>query len=84
MAMELIETTILSNAVYMRLADHEADYWIEFRVPLNELTLPTAHGDEPLGEEEHRFLGSVRLAALRYARDRLGEETQALAGRVGH
>jgi hypothetical protein len=88
MPMQLIETKILPNAVYMRLADdhdpQKADYWIEFQVPLDELTLPTSMGDEPLGDAERRFVGSVRLAALRYARDALGEETRALAGRVGH
>jgi hypothetical protein len=88
MPLELRETKILPNAVYMRLADNpdpaRAVHWIEFQVPLNDLTLPSSGGDLPLGDEERRYLGSIRLAALRYARDRLGEETQVLAGRVGH
>jgi hypothetical protein len=88
MPMELRETKILPNGVYMRLADdpdpQKADYWIEFQVPLDDLTLPTAGGDVPLGDEEKRYLGSIRLAALRYAREIIGAETQALASRVGH
>jgi hypothetical protein len=84
MPMELIETTILADAVYMRLADRpeEAEYWIEFRVPLGELTLPTAVGDQPLEDIERRYFGLIQLAALRYARERLSEETQGLADRL--
>jgi hypothetical protein len=87
MPLKLIETKILANAVYMRLADdtdpQKADYWIEFQVPLDELKLAGIAGEEELGEIERRFVGSVRLAALRYARDLLGEETQALSSRIG-
>jgi hypothetical protein len=86
MPMELVETTILADAVYMRLADprgpDEAEYWIEFRVPLNELTLPTAAGDQPLEDIERRYFGLLQLAALRYARERLSAETQGLADRL--
>lgn len=88
MALKLIETKILPNAVHMRLADdpdpEKAEYWIDFQVPLDGLTLGTAAGDMPLGDIERRYVGSVRLAALRYARDLIGEETQTLASRVGH
>jgi hypothetical protein len=85
--MKLIETTILANAVHMRFADHhdpkEAEYWIDFQVPLDELKHPQTNN--PLGDPEEQFLSEVRLAALRYARDVIGDETQRLsklAGRI--
>ena len=88
MPMQLIETKILPNAVHMRLADdpdpEKAEYWIDFQVPLDALTLGSQAGELALGDIERRYVGSVRLAALRYARDLIGAETQALAGRVGH
>jgi hypothetical protein len=88
MPMQLIETKILPNAVHMRLADDfdpmKAEYWINVQVPIDDLTLPTHGADVPLGDIEKRYLGSIQLAALRYARDLIGAETQALASRAGH
>jgi hypothetical protein len=87
MPMQLIETKILQNAVYMRLADdpepQKAAHWIEFRAPLDELLFATFSADVPLGDIEKRYLGSVRQSALRYARDKLSEEIQAIANRIG-
>jgi hypothetical protein len=85
--MQLIETKILPNAVYMRLADdpdrQRADVWIEFQVHLDELKIPRGAVEEELGDIEKRHVGSVRLAALNYARDLINEEIHGLASRSG-
>ena len=85
--MKLIETTVLEKMVRMRYADNvdpvKATQWIDFQVPLALLELPSVNGDHPLGDPESRYLGSIQQAALRYARDLIGAETQALADRVG-
>lgn len=88
MPMQTIETKILQNAVYMRLADdpdpEKASYWIEFELPNDKLTLPMASGpNDSLRDVERRFVGAVRLAALRYVQDLIGEETRRLATVVG-
>jgi hypothetical protein len=87
MPMELFETKILPNAVYMKFVDdpdpQKMDYWIEFQVPLDELKHPQTAND--LGDPELQFLSEIRLAALRYAREVIGDETQRLsqlAGRI--
>jgi hypothetical protein len=86
--MELISTDISGAYIHMRFADNldktQAQTWIDFRVPLAGLTLGTASGEQPLGDAEKRWLGSIRLAALRHVRDLIGEETQSLSGRVSH
>jgi hypothetical protein len=86
--MKPIYTHISDSYVHMRFADNpdpaHAHTWIDFRVPIEELTLATASGEQPLGNPEKRYLGSIRLAALQYARDVLGAETQDLSGRVSH
>ena len=85
--MQLIQTTILQNSVRMRYADHadpaKATEWLDFQVPIEGLTLPNVDREVPLGDHESRFLGSIQQAALRRVRDLIGEETQALASRVG-
>ncbi len=78
--MKLIATTITETAVRMRFADAEdetrATKWIDFQVPLDGLKLPS---DTGLGDPETHFLATVRQAALRYARDIIGDETRRLA-----
>ena len=85
--MQLVETKISGTMVHMRCADNpdsaKAIQWIDFQVPLALLELPSSQGDHPLGNPESRYLGSIQQAALRYARDLIGAETQALADRVG-
>jgi len=85
--MKSVKTTILGDAVYMRIADHhdpeETEYWMEFQVPLDDLMLPTAAGEESLGDSERRSLGEIQTAALRYAREQLAEEAHTLAARAG-
>ena len=85
--MQLVETKISGTMVYMRYADNpdsaKATKWVDFQVPLALLELPSSQGDDPLGNPESRYLGSIQQAALRYARDLIGAETQALADRVG-
>ena len=82
----LVETKMLPKAVHMRFADNpdaaKAEYWIDFQVPLEGLKLPSQSGERPLGEIEKRYVRSVRLAAIRYARELLSEESQDLAGRL--
>ncbi|MBJ7542335.1 hypothetical protein [Rhodomicrobium udaipurense] len=81
--MKLIETTITGTSVRMRYADHEdaakATQWVDFQVPISELHLPS---ETALGDPEPRSLALVRLAALRYARDVIGSETQRLSNLV--
>lgn len=81
-AMKLIETTVLESSVQMRFADdadrEKASEWIEIRVPTDSLRDPFA-GASPLGDLDKRLLAEVRLVALRYARDVIGDETQRLS-----
>jgi hypothetical protein len=87
--MQHIETTISDTAIRMRFADHadpaQAKEWFAFEVPIgSKLTLPSHSGDIPLGELPTRLLASIQLAALRYVRDLIGEETQRLASLGRH
>jgi hypothetical protein len=80
--MKLIETTVTETVVRMRYADDDdsakAKKWIDFQVPLAALSDPRTPG-HPLGDTDSRFLASVRLAALCYARDVISEEIQQLS-----
>ena len=79
--MKHISTTVTETAVHMRYAD-AADapkYWIDFQVPLGELKLPAGVGEELLGDPEKEHFAAVRQAALRFARELIGGETQRLA-----
>jgi hypothetical protein len=82
--MKLIATTISDTSVHMRYADsHDpmnATQWIDFQVPLAELMLPDDHVEVPLEDPETRYLGAIRLAALRYARKAIDVETRRLSG----
>jgi hypothetical protein len=84
--MKHLATTILETAVRMHYADNpdptKATAWIEFQVPLANLTIPVGDGRdlEPLGDPGRLLLAALRGAALRYAQDVLGEETQRLSG----
>jgi hypothetical protein len=81
-----IYTHISDSYIHMRFADNpdaaHAHIWIDFRVPIEGLTLATASGEQALGDPEKRWLGTIRLAALRYARDVLSAETQDLSSRI--
>jgi hypothetical protein len=87
-AMKLIETTVLETTVRMRYADNadpaKAKEWFAFEVPIAPLSLPSHSGDIALGDHHTRLFASVQLAALRYVRDAIGEETQRLAGLARH
>jgi hypothetical protein len=80
--MKLIETTVLETTIRMRYADDadpaKATQWIDFQVNLADLVLPDAP-DQKLGDLESHYLAVIRQAALRYARDTIGAETQRLA-----
>jgi hypothetical protein len=86
MALHHVETTISETAIRMRLANNgdplAATEWFEFSLPLTApLTLPNNSGgaEIPIGPLHTRQLASIQLAALRYVRDAIGEETQRLA-----
>jgi hypothetical protein len=84
--MKLVETKISETTVHMRYADNPdsatATAWIDFQVPLTELKHPQNRQNQ-LGDPELQYLAEVRLAALRYARDVVGGETQRLSGLAG-
>jgi hypothetical protein len=72
----------------MRYADNsdptKAKEWFEFVVPIAPLSLPAANGEISLGDHHTRLFASIQLAALRYVRDAIGDETQRLAGIARH
>lgn len=81
--MKLVETKISETAIHIRYADNpdsaKSTVWFDFQAPLKDLKIPDGGQEHPLGDPEARYLGSIRLAALRYVRDVIGEETQRLA-----
>jgi hypothetical protein len=83
--MKLVETKISETAVHMRYADNpdlaKANQWIDFQVPLDALKFLDHGGERALGNIEERYLGVIRVAALRYAREIIAAETQRLSGR---
>jgi hypothetical protein len=85
--MKLIETKILGTTIRMRYADNadplKATQWLDFQVPLADLSLPAVDTEYPLGDPEKRYLGSIRQAALRYVRNVIAAETQRLASLPG-
>jgi hypothetical protein len=85
MPMQLIMAKILANALHMRFADHydpkEAEYWLDFQTPLDDLKIHPGATAEQLGNIQKRFVGSVQLAALNHARDIKNLEINALLER---
>ena len=81
--MSLVETTIGETTIQMRYADNpdaaKASVWIDFSMPIGELTLADSRGDIPLGDIHTRQLATIQLAALRRVRDAIGEEIQRLS-----
>ena len=81
--MKLTETTLTETAIRMRYADSadpaKATQWLDFQVPLAGIALPAGVGEEPLGDPERQLLAEVRLAALRYARGLIGDETRRIS-----
>jgi hypothetical protein len=91
MPLQHVETTISETTIRIRYADHsdpaQATNWFAFEVPIGpDLMLPNHTGgrDIALGELPTRLFASIQLAALRYVRDAIGEETQRLAGLARH
>jgi hypothetical protein len=83
--MKHVETKISETAIRMRYASDSrpeaATEWLEFEVPLAPLGLPTPTGDARLGSLgglHTQYLSSIQLAALRYVRDAVADETQRL------
>ena len=74
-------TTVSEKTVRMRFANEadptQADSWFEFEAPLELLKHPNGRSD--LGDPELQFLSEIRLAALRYVRDVIGDETRRLS-----
>jgi hypothetical protein len=86
-APKLIETIVSETSVRLLFADKpdpaEATAWVEVCAPLTDLKMPGM--DRPLFDPEAAapLHAEVQLAALRYARDVIGGETQALSELVG-
>jgi hypothetical protein len=82
--MKHVETRISETTVRMRYADDpdpvKVTHWLDFRVALNDLQVPDQNGMHALGDLERRYLASIRLGALRYARGVIDDEIRALAG----
>jgi hypothetical protein len=80
MAMKLIETTLSETSVHLQLADdadlEKATEWLEFEVPLAPLMIDELN---KLGNPATRHLSTIQVAALRYVRDAIVDETQRLA-----
>lgn len=78
-----IATTISPTSVHIRYADNpdsaKAEEWLDFRVPLNGLTLADQNGVHALGNLEHRYLGAIRRAALQYVRELIDAEIRRLS-----
>jgi hypothetical protein len=70
----------------MRYADDpdpaKAKQWFDLCVPLSALEHPLKPG-EPIQETDNLPVAVVRIAALRYVRDAIGEETQRLQELIG-
>jgi hypothetical protein len=83
--MKLIETNVSAKSVHMRIADDgdltKAKSWIDFRLPLDSLTLPS---ETKIGDPELQLLGVIQIAALRYARGVVADEAQRLAKLIDH
>jgi hypothetical protein len=86
MPMHLIETMISETAVRMRYADQpepaRATEWVDFQVKLADLMVPTDPG-ELLENPESHYLATIRLAALRRARDVIDGENERLLSLAG-
>ena len=85
MILSHVQTTISESAIQMRLANDpdpaKASVWIDFAIPIGDhLMVPTPNGTFHLGDIHTRQLSTIQLAALRYVRDAIGEETQRLGG----
>jgi hypothetical protein len=69
----------------MRYADDpdptRATQWFDLCVPLSALEHPLKPG-EPIQETDSLPVAAVRVAALRYVRDAIGEETQRLQEQI--
>ncbi len=83
--MALIATTISDTTVHMRYADNpdpaKAEGWLDFQVPINALSFADENGEHALGNPNHRYLGTIRVAALRHARGLLDDEIRNLSVR---
>ena len=77
--LKLIETRIAGKAVRMRFADRddpkEASEWIEFQVSPEYVVMGHNLFDDP----DRLFLAEAHLAALRRARDVIGDEISRLS-----
>lgn len=82
----LVATNISAGSVRMRFADHpepaQATEWLDFQVPLVELDDPS-DPRRKIGNVETQLIAELRLAALRYVREIVGDETQRLSALAG-
>jgi hypothetical protein len=80
-----IATTISATSVHMRFANNpvpeEADQWLDFQVPLDNLLVVADSGQEQgLGNPNNQSLGAIRRAALGYVRIAIDAEIRRLLG----
>jgi hypothetical protein len=83
--MELKSTTLEGDWIKMRFEDAEPeplvqphpDFWFEFEVLLDRLTM--ADGQTPLGNPAEKRLVTIQLAALHQLRDAVDEQIQGLS-----
>ena len=78
-----IEISVTWTSVRMTYANNVEPYkpteWLNFEVSLTSLQLPAPIPNRPSGDTEIQYLGAIRLAALRYLRDLVGDEIQRLS-----
>jgi hypothetical protein len=76
--MWLVETSVTGSAIRMRFAnaEREATHWLDFQVPISSSIHPE--------DRDLQLFAEVRLAALQYVRDVIGDEIHRLTGLIGH
>ena len=81
--MKLAKTELSDGHVRVRFVDNAETpkAWIDICLPAESLMNPW-DGAKSLGEIEARYVGVVRLATLRAAREIIGEEIDRLSNRT--
>lgn len=79
-----IATRISTTSVHMRFASNpdpeEADQWLDFQVPLDNLLVAVSGQAQGLGNPNNQSLGAIRRAALGHVRTVIDAEIHRLSG----
>jgi hypothetical protein len=79
MTLKIVETTVTEETVRVRIANNadptKATRWVDIQAPVSDLTV--GH-EAPLGIVKIRRLAAIHQAVLRYARDAIDAEIDAL------